>query len=158
MQCQTCKKDLKPRSKWRGPQKYCSMDCWYKRNSLKTYHTFANQHNGKCLAVVTMDHYGARCKWKCAHGHIWIQTFSEIRRGRWCRKCSGIKQANGIDACTKLAIQNKGKCLSAVYTTALTKYQWECSKGHHFSMTYNNVQQGTWCPLCNFHIGYHSKR
>jgi hypothetical protein len=31
----------------------------------------------------------------------------------------------------------------------LTKYTWECSKGHQWEAKANNIQQGNWCPECS---------
>ena len=28
------------------------------------------------------------------------------------------------------------------------KHLWECAEGHRWKATFNNVQQGRWCPLC----------
>jgi hypothetical protein len=29
-----------------------------------------------------------------------------------------------------------------------TNMKWECSQGHEWKATQNNVQRGTWCPCC----------
>jgi hypothetical protein len=42
-----------------------------------------------------------------------------------------------------------GKCLSDVYNLNITKYQWECSKGHTFSKSWQKVKDGSFCFECH---------
>jgi hypothetical protein len=41
-----------------------------------------------------------------------------------------------------------GRCLSDEYVNVMSKYKWQCDKGHIWLATANNVQQGKWCPNC----------
>lgn len=48
----------------------------------------------------------------------------------------------------ELAISHQGKCLSKIYTNAITKLQWQCSEGHSWEAVPISVKSGHWCPDC----------
>jgi len=47
-----------------------------------------------------------------------------------------------------VARTNGGFCLSKAYLNSKTNMLWECSVGHRWSASYNNVCRGSWCPEC----------
>ena len=53
-----------------------------------------------------------------------------------------------IERCRAVAEGRGGRCLSEVYANSKTKLRWCCVKGHEWWATWNNIQQGKWCPLC----------
>jgi len=48
----------------------------------------------------------------------------------------------------KMASERKGKCMSTEYINSGIKLSWQCSKGHMFESTQEDVKQGHWCPTC----------
>lgn len=48
----------------------------------------------------------------------------------------------------RVAIRRGGQCLSTEYHNCGTLMEWECSEGHFFSMPYDNIRRGSWCPQC----------
>lgn len=47
-----------------------------------------------------------------------------------------------------LALSRGGQCLSDEYMGAMQKIRWQCSEGHQWSATPNNIRNGKWCPFC----------
>jgi hypothetical protein len=50
----------------------------------------------------------------------------------------------------KYAAESRGgRCLSTVYESSMDKYEWECSDGHRWHATSDNViRRKSWCPKC----------
>jgi len=47
------------------------------------------------------------------------------------------------------AESRKGRCLSPEYLGIGKKHQWQCSEGHIWNATVNQViHRHTWCPIC----------
>ena len=88
-----------------------------------------------------------KLKWKCIHGHIWLATPGNIKRGSWCPFCAGQGKPT-IDFYKKLAKSKKGICLSDRYLNAHTKLKWRCKSGHEWEASPNNIKRGSWCPYC----------
>jgi len=56
-----------------------------------------------------------------------------------------------IEQMQAIAKNRGGKCLSNKYVNAHTDLLWECSKGHRWKATSNNVKNGkSWCPKCKY--------
>jgi hypothetical protein len=85
--------------------------------------------------------------WRCAENHEWPASYNSIQQGRGCGYCYGNKP-NTLEDCHRLAALYGGRFLSEEYINCMTKYKWECSKGHIWPSKYNDVQQGYWCPVC----------
>lgn len=114
----------------------------------------AEQRKGKCLSKIYVN-----CKtkllWECSKGHRWDATPDSVKGGSWCRTC-WLKRLKKINESKKLTIEdmhrltkeNGGKCLSTKYVHSKTHLLWECSQGHQWKATPNNVKNGSWCPKC----------
>jgi len=54
-----------------------------------------------------------------------------------------------IEEMQTIAKSRGGKCLSKKYVNKSTKLEWECSKGHRWFASPNNVKNNnTWCDGC----------
>src|SRR5437868_8920224 len=54
-----------------------------------------------------------------------------------------------IEFAQQLAIEREGKCLSTAYINCELNLIWECSEGHVWPATLNNVKnKESWCPTC----------
>lgn len=117
------------------------------RGSIKDCCEIAKSNGGKCLSKTYVNAH-SQLEWSCKIGHIWAATYNNIQQGKWCPTCSGNTQAS-LGACVDLARANGGTCLADEYTNAHVKLEWECCNGHIWAATYNNIQQGKWCPRCS---------
>lgn len=138
------------------------LDRWCE-NCIRTNYTIidmkniAEKRNGECLSI---DYYGVRVplQWKCnICGNIWESTPKTIQNGSWCPKCR-LKQSNQkkivnggitIEQLQLLALKRNGLCLQDKYEGRSKKYKWQCSEGHQWIASYDNVKRGSWCPICN---------
>jgi len=48
----------------------------------------------------------------------------------------------------ELAFLKGGKCLSDEYINCKVHLKWECSEGHIWKSTLDNVKCGYWCKIC----------
>jgi hypothetical protein len=122
-----------------------------RRLTIDEMQTLALRQGGKCLSE---RYVSARTNllWECALGHKWQATPTSIKRGSWCRICSHEQRAKQtrlpIQTMMERAKQRGGRCLSDRYVNAKTKLTWECSAGHRWQATPDNIQQGKWCRIC----------
>lgn len=86
--------------------------------------------------------------WKCKCGHVFRSHIQQLLGSKACKKCVAISQRTGIDEVVSLAKSKNGVFLSSEYINAHSKYDWGCSSGHVWKTTYNDIQQGGWCPYC----------
>ena len=110
-------------------------------------HKIAAERNGKCLSTEYINSK-TKLKWECAEGHTWEVTPDSVKRGIWCRICSGLAPLT-IEEMHKIAAGRGGKCLSTKYVNAHTKIKWECAEGHTWEATPGDVKSGTWCGICS---------
>lgn len=87
--------------------------------------------------------YKSKYKFKCSKGHIWLA----VPIGTWCPKCVG--QGKGIEDIKTLAEKRGGKLLSSTFIGVDKKYDFKCSLGHSFTMTFAKMQSGQWCSICS---------
>ena len=106
----------------------------------------AEKNDGIFLSDVYKNAH-SKCKWKCKFGHEFTSSYTDVRIGHWCPKCSKNKRLTVQDCCD-LAQEMGGQFLSDNYKNAHIKYLWCCSAGHNFPKTCNAVQSGSWCPKC----------
>jgi hypothetical protein len=86
--------------------------------------------------------------WECSQGHQWRTKVRKIRRGTWCKRCSG-KAKLTIEVYQNFAKEKGGECLSRRYRSAHQKLKFKCAVGHVFYASGSNVKNlGRWCPQC----------
>lgn len=118
-----------------------------RRLTLDTLHERAALRGGRCLSTV-YPNSGAKLLWQCSEGHRWEASSDNIKQGRWCPHCSRRAPLT-LEAMQGIAAKRGGRCLSTAYVNSTTKLRWECSKGHQWEATPNNVRNGDrWCPTC----------
>ena len=116
------------------------------RLSLAKMQQAAANLGGECLSS---DYVSLRTRmhWRCARGHEWEAQAQNVRRGKWCLRCSG-KMRKTIEDMQALAQGRGGRCLSSTYTNMDTKLRWRCALGHRWKARPHLVQIGQWCPKC----------
>ena len=91
---------------------------------------------------------------RCGAGHEWrARAHNLAYLHSWCPECYGNKPLT-IAAMVAIAESRGGKCLSAEYHGLKGKLSWECTFGHQWDATANNVKNmGSWCPHCRVNVG-----
>ena len=117
-----------------------------RRLTLADMQHAAASFGGECLST---EYVGLRAtmRWRCAAGHEWEAQAQNLRRGKWCLRCSG-KMRKTIDEMHTLAHSRGGVCLSRTYKNMATKLTWRCGCGHRWRARPHLVSQGQWCPRC----------
>ncbi len=124
-----------------------------KRNKLKDFQLLAEKRNGKCLSTQYID-AKTELQFFCnKHHYTWRATPDSVKRGSWCIHCgnesSAEKRKDSLSHMQELAEKKGGRCISTRYINDRTKMLWECSNGHQWYATPNNIKGGTWCPKCS---------
>ncbi|NOU95914.1 hypothetical protein GC093_22205 [Paenibacillus sp. LMG 31456] len=119
--------------------------------TIADMHETARQRNGLCLSNEYINSQ-THLLWQCEQGHTWKATASDVRSGRWCKKCSTKRRSEArkdtIEEMHELARQRGGECLTDVYVNSQTHLIWRCGRGHEWPAKPNNIKNGTWCPRC----------
>ena len=117
-------------------------------HSIEELNEHANKLGGR---IVSTKYKGSRHKyiWECEKKHRWDSLYQAIRDGHWCPDCYLESVQPTIEDMQKLAEERGGKCLSEEYVLTTTKMKWECSNGHVFESSPNNLSVGSWCSECS---------
>lgn len=117
------------------------------RQTIADMISLAASRGGRCLSR-TYTNARLPLLWRCAHGHKWSATPSNVRNhGSWCPMCAGVKR-HVIEEMRKHAIKKNGACLSAEYVGINGKLRWRCACAYEWEATPKSVLGGTWCPKC----------
>ena len=121
--------------------------CKMNKEKEKFFHKckeIAKKNSGKCISDEYINN-STPMKWKCKNNHVWYAIFSNIQKGQWCGKCSGIN----IEKCYALAQERGGRCLSKECRGHDDVIKWECENKHVWTNTYTNVRNSkSWCAEC----------
>lgn len=125
-----------------------------KRLSLGTMQRIASRRGGTCLST-TYRSIRDKFLWRCSEGHEWYASGDNVRRGSWCPTCARKTQTLDLLELKAMAKEKGGRCLSTEYKNVHQKLEWECSQGHIFMMSPNNIRRKSsssrppsWCPIC----------
>ena len=126
---------------------------WCQSCAGKTKHTieecreFAISKNGLCLST-EYKNSREQMSWECTEGHQWSAIFDNVKnQGTWCLICSGNSKPT-IEECREFAKNKGGNCLSSEYYYNKSEMNWQCSEGHIWSVKFNTIKSGHWCPEC----------
>lgn len=119
-----------------------------KKYSIKFANEIAKHRGGRCISNQYTNTL-QRLRWECAEGHIWKASLKSIKDMKsWCPHCYG-NIPYSLDDCKKIAIKNRGKCVSNKYSGRNAKLKWLCKFGHIWEASLNSINgQNTWCPHC----------
>lgn len=108
---------------------------------------FARSKGGDCLSS-EYKNTSTKMIWRCKFGHEWKSIpINVMYKNKWCPICAGNAHLKNEDA-QNLAKSKGGKCLTIGPIKSALKLKWKCQFGHEWNATYNNIQQGSWCPYC----------
>ena len=116
------------------------------RLTLAKMQEAAEKLGGECLSTEYKS-LRTRMRWRCAKGHVWESQGQNVRRGKWCLRCSG-KMRKSIEEMDAIAHSRGGKCLSLRYKNMSTKLRWQCERGHQWMARPHLFKLGQWCPRC----------
>lgn len=136
---------------------WCPFCSRTRKHTIEEMQRVAIAHGGECLSTEYHD-ANSKLEWRCASGHIWHTTPSQIlNAGSWCPKCADKRNADQqrkytITDMQSLAKSRNGKCLSTVFESVTKKLEWCCSEGHIWKAIPNSVMRGNWCSVCSAYI------
>jgi hypothetical protein len=115
--------------------------------TIEDLRAMAAEHGGECLSTAYVDQ-GTPVRWRCAAGHEWESKVQQVRyKGRWCNRCAFVPSKTPDDF-RALAARFGGEWLASGIGGTHDPYDWRCSMGHVFSLSYHQVQQDHWCSRC----------
>ena len=139
--------------RWCPECKWVTIAAKNTKYTIEDMKKLAQEKNGKCLSKKYLG-LSVYLDWECSEGHQWKAWPSNILSGKWCRKCSIIKnsdaQRGNLENCINAAKEHNGICLSKNYVNAREKLAWKCERGHNFNLTADEViNRGSWCKKCS---------
>ena len=91
--------------------------------------------------------------WQCDVGHIWGDSWDDIKAGSRCPECykevRGDIHRYGPDQYKELAKNRQIEWLGPEVRRTDQKTLWRCENGHRFRSTYDDLKQGKGCSHCN---------
>ncbi len=122
-------------------------------------HAFAAARGGEFLGVggapAAAAKVRARCRWRCAAGHVWDTYWDNSKStGAWCALCARADRAPVHDysagGLRALAAANGGECLEPdAPGGGTTPRLWRCGLAHEWSAAARSIAGGaSWCPHC----------
>lgn len=120
----------------------------YVRRDLAYCKKYAERRGGQCLST-EYTNPNTLMTWKCAAGHVWEQTFNNVRRSSFCHGCNVLAgKKTTIETCHEYAQKHGGKCLSTKYINYTLPLKWECAVGHKWEQGWKNLYRSNFCTLC----------
>lgn len=118
------------------------------RLTIEIMRQIASSRGGECLSGTYASAH-SKLRWKCAEGHEWEATPSNIRNNKsWCPACVGVAKLT-IESMREIARAHGGKCLSETYVSVKTKLRWKCVEDHEWEAIPSHIKgKGSWCPIC----------
>ena len=137
--------DAQPRSILAGS--WCPVCAGAAPYTLDDMQKLARERGGQCLS----KQYDGRHKplqWRCAAGHDFAVSISQVRLGRWCPVCRNGRDTRSIAQMKELANRRGGTCLSTRMASHALQLSFRCGDGHQWRATPEEVRGGAWCPRC----------
>lgn len=125
--------------------------CLGHNKTIQDLKDLAKERGGKSLAP-NYKNSKTNVLWECKFGHQFLASLSNVGKGRWCPTCGRMKSS--VLATKKRAIQKGGFCLSEIYEGPNYHHriaQFQCHKGHVWTMSASDLTKGYWCPECLRH-------
>ena len=119
-----------------------------KKLTIEQMQELAKSRGGLCLSKKYINSR-TKLELECKEGHRWFNIPSHIKRGQWCRDCSGLRKLT-IEQMQELAKSRGGKCLSKIYVNSGTKLKWKCKEGHEWNAVPSSINRGSWCKKCSY--------
>ena len=102
---------------------------------------------GECL-VFSGINTTSRVQVRCGCGYVWWITPKNLKKGRWCPKCSG-RLPPRVEVAQEIAKSRGGACLSHQVLRSSDVLEWKCRRSHTWFATWANVKnKKSWCPHC----------
>lgn len=121
--------------------------------TIADYHQVAKRRGFRYVGTRIPANVRIRVTWQCGEKHLWDATYDDINQGSGCPFCSGVATKYPFDYCD-LAAKRGLIWLWEIVPNGHTNTRWQCSKGHIFLMSFNNLSQGKGCQKCagNAHL------
>lgn len=85
---------------------------------------------------------------RCKGGHEWYMTATNIGKGSWCKKCFDASRKKDITEVRQFVEAKGGRLISTEYVNNASKLSVQCEKGHQWDISWSNIKNGYWCPIC----------
>ncbi len=113
----------------------------------RDYYDLAEARGFEWLGPV-VNSIRTKTSWRCSQGHRWMARYDSLKYGRrsGCPTCYGNAPLAEKDF-QALAKKRGFKWLGPAVNNR-TKTRWECGQGHRWMAKYNNISNGSGCPVC----------
>jgi hypothetical protein len=116
------------------------------RKTSADYHALATERGFQWLGPEVRTVL-IKTGWECEHHHRWQATYNSIQQGSGCPFCAGTAPKTADDY-RALAEERGFRWLGPEVRTTITKTTWQCGQGHRWEAQYQDIRNGTGCPIC----------
>ena len=89
------------------------------RTDLATIESLATPRGGRCLTRQYTGNCHHKLHWRCARGHEWEATLSNVRnRGSWCPRCATLDRCQTLQNVHAMSARSRGGDLLPLHTSA----------------------------------------
>lgn len=127
-----------------------------RRLGMDEMRQLVHDKGGQCLSEVYTNN-NTHLEWQCSEGHRWKAKPSNIKLGKWCPYCAGVKKKS-IEEIQAYCVKKGGVCLSDSYSDIKSKLKFKCKEGHEWEASTETILSGGWCPKCADKIRAEKKR
>lgn len=124
----------------------CPVCRGYRPKTPADYRQLATERGVRWLGPVVSNVLTQKTRWRCALGHEWLSSYSNLQQGHGCPICNGRRKTPVYYQ--QLAIERGLQWLGPEVPTVQTKTHWRCALGHKWTASYRAVQRGHGCPIC----------
>lgn len=124
---------------------------YVKRKRLTTFDVKCRLFDRDITLIGEYVNATTKCTFKCSVGHIWSTSAASIFSGCGCPICAREVRAEKLKLSPEIVesrLSVRGFTLISDYVNSAVKSEIQCSKGHRWSSTVDNVMRGSGCPFC----------
>ena len=128
------------------------------KKSYDKYRLIALERGGELVSTFFEGSH-QKHTWKCAKGHTWEATPSNISTGNsWCPICNNKRNGDAsrkwsLEKISAVIAERGGICLERSFTSLNNRMRWRCSEGHEWEAKGKSIiRNKSWCPICSIKI------
>jgi len=120
--------------------------------TVADYNALAQEHGFEWIGDELPQNIQTPTPWKCKNNHAWPARYESIQQGKGCPHCSDHVPKTVADYNTLAQERGFEWVGDELPQYTKTPTPWKCKNNHIWPATYNKIQQGSGCPLCQYII------
>lgn len=118
------------------------------RLTERDYINLAASLNMKWLDERIPKTSGAPSTWECVKGHLWTESYQNIKMGHACPTCYGSHYIPDMDYAELARSLNLEWIGITAPSTSRGRTRWRCAVGHEWIASYSGMKNNPRCRVC----------